>query len=676
MTDFGRFLFGGDYNPDQWLNAPDVLKEDIRLMQLASVTCVSLGIFAWAALEPEEGRFEFGWLDETIERLHRGGISVDLATPSGAKPVWMALKYPEIRRVDSRGAREPQRSRHNHCWTSPIYREKVRIINTRLSERYGKHPAVILWHLSNEYGGACYCDLCFAKFHRWLRERYGTIEALNQAYWSAFWSHTVRDWDEITCIDDSIHGLQLDWQRFTSLQAADFIAHEVAAIRAGGSQVPVTTNMMGFYDGLNTWDQVSHLDYVSYDAYPDWHSDRPDWQTACETAFTYDLYRQMKGGRPWILMESTPSNVNWKGSLSRPKQPGMVRLSGLQAVAHGSTSVMYFQWRKGRGGVEKFHGAVVDHVGDERTRTFQEAAALGGELARAPQAADARTRAQVGLIFDWDVRWSLNNSAGPNNRSKNYQETCLSFYRPLWRRGVAVDVIDSLQDYSGYKVLIAPMLYMLRPGVAERMKEFVQQGGILAATYLTGQVNESDLCWLGGFPGPLRGVFGVWDEETDVPSENVGQSILADPQNDLGLAGSYAAQDFCDVIHLEGARVLASYEHEFYAGAPAVTVNELGRGAAYYAASRNDERFQDDFVGGLLQKAGVAGVLNGKLPEGVSATSRETAESRYTFVMNFNRTAIEVPLPASPLRRLSDGVPVSGRLKLDGFGCEILESAL
>ncbi|MDR3708646.1 MAG: beta-galactosidase [Capsulimonadaceae bacterium] len=669
MSDFGRFLYGGDYNPDQWLDRPDVLEEDIRLMKLASVNCVSLGIFAWAALEPEEGRYDFGWLDETVERLHKGGISIDLATPSGAKPAWMAFKYPQIRRVNAVGQRDPQCTRHNHCWTSPIYREKVRQINTELSRRYGKHPAVVLWHLSNEYGGECYCDLCFDAFRQWLRARYGTIDALNKAYWSAFWSHTYADWDQIKFIDGTVNGLKLDWQRFTSEQAVSFIKHEVEAIRAGGSDRPVVTNMMGFYPVLNYWDQAPVLDYVSQDSYPGWHKDTPDPAVGLDVSFTFNMFRSLKAGKPWILMESTTSTVNW-ADVSRPKRPGMLRLQGLQAVAHGSTSVMYFQWRKGRGGAEKFHGAVVDHTGDEHNRVFRESAQLGAELVKLGEIADARTKADVAIVYDWNVRWAHENSRGLRNVAKDYLGTCQSFYKPLWKRGVATDVIDSLQDFSKYRVVIAPMLYLLRPGVSERLHAFVEGGGTLIGTYESGQVDDHDLVYMGGFPGPLRDLFGIWVEETDVPVDSTPQSVAATAGNALGLSNSYKARHYCDILHLEGAESLATFTDDFYAGGPAVTVNKFGKGQAYYIASRNDERFQDDLVGSVIKQLGIAGVLGDALPDGVTATSREKDGRTFVFVMNFNNAPVDVPLPR-PFNKF-DGGRVQKSLALPPYGCEVL----
>ena len=645
------FLHGGDYNPDQWLDRPDILHEDLRMMKLAGVNVVSLGIFAWANLEPREGEFSFDWMDQVIESLHGNGQQVILATPSGAKPNWLALKYPQVRRCDAQGRREPQQGRHNHCMSSPVYRNKVRIINTQLARRYGQHPGVVLWHLSNEYGGECHCDLCKQAFRRWLRDRYKTVAAMNKAWWAHFWSHTFTSFDEVEAIDPHLNAMALDWKRFTTYQTVDFMRAEIAALREFSPDVPVTTNMMGTYEGLDYWRLARDLDVISWDSYPLWHSDRPDYEIASDTAFKHDLNRCMKR-RPWLLMESTPSNVNW-ASISRPKKPGVHRLACLQAVAHGADGVCYFQWRKGRGAAEKFHGAVVDHVGHENTRVFREVAAVGRELAGMTEILGSEVTAEAAVIFDWDNRWAINSSAGCRHTEKNYEATVQRHYHELFRRGVAADVVESTCDLAEYRLVIAPMLYMLKPGVAENLRRFVHSGGALIGTYMTGIANETDLVFTGGWPGDgLMELFGIWAEEQDLLWDHQSQSVMAVPGNALDLTGSYAARHYAEVIHARGSEALATFEHEFYAGSPAVAVNSFGQGKAYYVASRNDDRFYSDFIGGVLAAMKLHGPHGSAapLPTGISVQVRTKGTRRFIFVMNFSEHEQAVSVAGKPLR--------------------------
>jgi beta-galactosidase len=651
--DFPHMLHGGDYNPEQWMNYPGIWDEDIRLMKLAHCNVVSIGIFSWSMLEPAEGQFEFGWLDRVIDNLSKAEIGFVLATPTGAKPNWMAIKYPEIRRCKPDGTREMQQGRHNHCYTSPVYREKTTIIDSKLAERYGNHPGLVMWHLSNEYGGECHCPLCKAAFREWLKNRYSTLDALNEAWWARFWSHTFTDWEQIDCMDGSVHGLALDWKRFVTDQTVDFMRHEIAAVRPHSADVPVTTNMMGFYTGLNYWRFAPYVDVISWDSYPRFHAEQVEWKTGVSTAFTHDLNRSMKF-KPFILMESTPSQQNWT-PIAPLKRPGMHVLSSLQAVAHGADSVMYFQWRKSRGSCEKFHGAVVDHYhgGIEKTRVFQDVTDVGVELGRLKAVVGTTTPAEVAIIYDWENRWMIDMESGPRNLDKNHFETCLEHYEPLWKRGVPVDVIDMEQDLSKYKLVIAPMLYMVRSGVGEKITKYVEGGGTFVTTYLTGYADESDLCFLNGFPGPLREVLGIWAEELDAVPNHKVQTIKAIKGNPLGLKGKYEARQFCEMIHAESARVLAKYASDFYDAQPAVTVNKFGKGKAYYIASRNEQKFTDDFVAALVRQLRLRRAVDTKPPDGVTATWRTDGKTDWVFLMNFTGRPVRVKktrLPAYGLK--------------------------
>lgn len=669
---YPHFLHGGDYNPDQWLDRPDILEKDIQLMKEAHVNCVSVGIFAWAHLEPEEGVYQFDWLEQIIDNLYQNGIYTVLATPSGAKPVWMSEKYPEIRRVNSSLHRELSGERHNHCYTSPIYREKVRQMNTRLAERFSRHPGVILWHISNEYGGECYCPLCQEAFREWLKEKYGTLEALNHAWWAHFWSHTYTDWSQIHAPvpsgEMSVHGLIVDWKRFVTARTVDFMREEIKAVKAVNPEIPVTANLMSFYDGLDYFKFGPALDVVSWDSYPLWHNE-DTVKEAARVACCHDLMRSVKH-QPFLLMESTPSMTNWQ-PVSKLKRPGMHELSSLQAVAHGSQSVQYFQWRKSRGSFEKFHGAVVDHYGGSDTRVFRDVTRVGERLEALEKAVlPTRVQPEVAIVYDWENRWAVEDAKGPRNGGLQYVETVQAHHQAFWKNGVPVDFVDMDGDLSGYKVVVTPMLYMYRNGFAKKLRDFVEQGGTLVSTYWSGIVDDTDLCFLGGWPGDgMMDVFGIWNEEIDALYDGETNVMeLREPMD--GLRESYSLRELCEIIHLRGAKALAAYGQDFYAGSPVLTENQFGKGTAYYIAARAEDGFQEDFYRMLVKKLGIRRALDTVLPEGVTASLRK-GEQDVVFVQNFTPAPQTVRLPHA-MTDVESGETVSGDMTLAPWGIRTL----
>jgi beta-galactosidase len=673
---FPHFLHGGDYNPDQW--PEEIWAEDMRLMKLSNCNAMSVGIFAWTRLEPEEGRYDFGWLDRIMDMLTANGGYAVLATPSGARPAWMSQKYPEVLRMRADRERNLHGTRHNHCMTSPLYRQKTQAINRALAERYKDHPALLVWHISNEFSGECHCPMCQEAFRGWLRKRYNDdLDALNRAWWSAFWSHTYTDWSQLESPSEigetSLHGLNLAWKRYSNEQTFDFYLNEIAPLRELTPNVPITTNFMGLFPGLNYPKFSEVVDVVSWDSYPVWHTTGSDWRLGVNISFIHDQNRSMKGGKPFMLMESTPSNTNWQ-PIPKLKRPGMHMLSSLQAVAHGSDTVQYFQWRKSRGSAEKFHGAVVDHLGTENTRTFRDVTELGAVLKQLDPVIGTTVHPDVAIILDWENRWAIDDMAALGHGRRSYPETVIAHYQPFWTRGIPVDVVSEDADFSSYKLVVAPMLYMLRPGVAERLKAFVAAGGTLVTTYWSGLVDEDDLVFLGGWPGGgLREVLGIWDEETDTLTPDERNSVVMSAGNELGLGGTYDARDFFALVHAEGARVLATYGSDFYAGWPALTVNDYGQGQAYYVASRNSEAFLADFLGALAAKLELKRALPVDLPVGVTAQLREDGQNRFIFVMNFNPSPASVTLDGAYQDVLS-GETLSGELALDGYAVKILKA--
>ena len=630
---FPHFLHGADYNPEQWLHDKSVWDKDMELMQLANCNEMTVGIFSWAKLEPREGEYDFSFLDEVIDRVGKNGGKVILSTPSGARPHWLADKYPQVLRVGPDGVREHFRARHNHCFTSPVYREKVRAINRKLAERYGQNPTVVAWHISNEYSGECRCPMCQQAFRDFLRKKYdGDISKLNLAYWTTFWSKTFDSFDQIEppgrYTETGLHGLNLDWRRFVTEQTMDFIQNETAPIRELSPHLPVTINMMYEFYELDYHRVAQVIDIASWDSYPEWHNG-DDADIAQKTAFWHDLYRSLKK-RPFLLMESTPSLVNWK-PYNKPKRPGLDVLSSLQAVAHGSDSVQYFQWRKSRGSSEKFHGAVVGHDGTGDTRVFRSVQKTGEILKTIDQIAGTVTDAKAAVIFDWENMWALDDCQGYANEGKKYMETCYQFHRIFWERGIDCDIVSPKADLSGYKIVTAPMLYLTDEQTIENLSAYVSSGGTLCGTYMLGTVDSTDLCWLGGIPaGKLKDVFGITAEEIDTLYPAERQHARFDDQE-------HELVDYCEVIHPGSAKTLARYTDGYYAGMSAVTVNEYGNGRAVYIACRDSGSLKNELFDGLISQCGLEGNLSRTpLPHGVTAHSRTDGERTYLFLENYS----------------------------------------
>jgi len=661
---FDKFGHGADYNPDQWRHIEGTFEQDLRLMRLSRSNLMSVGIFSWAALEPQEGVYDFEWLQKVLDGLHENGVSVFLATPSGAKPAWMSRSYPEVCRVQSNRVRDLHGNRHNHCYTSPTYRKLISRMNRALAERFGQHPAVVGWHISNELGGECHCDLCQNAFREFLKAKYGTLKALNEAWWTGFWAKTYTDWGQIESPaphgESAVHGLTLDWKRFVTHQMVDYVKCEIAPLRELTPDIPITTNMMSTYRGLDYFKFQSVIDVASYDSYPRWGAgDMTDEETALDAGFRCDLTRGILR-KPWVLMESTPSQVNWQ-AICRPKKPGMHLLSSMQAVAHGADTVQYFQWRKSRGACEKMHGAVVDHVGNEHTRVFRDVAEVGEWLEKLTPVLHAQVDAQCAVIYDWENCWAL-EEAQVARKDKQYEQQVIEHYNALRRLGADVDVIDTEQDFSRYKLLIAPMMYMVKPGVAERIEEFVKNGGTFVTTYMSGYVDENDLCFLGGFPGGIRKVMGIWAEEIDALYENQKNGLRTTDGRE------YECGFLCELIHSEGAQVEAVYTDDFYAGYPALTKNAFGKGEAWYVAARAERAFLDDLYKKLTQSARVS--LPCEQTTGVLMTRRVKDGKTFLFVMNFSGKEANVNIPAG--RDLITGEEISGEISMKVNGVRIL----
>ena len=675
------FYFGADYNPEQWtpeMGYPDgqIWREDMRMMKLAGVNVVTINVFGWTQLQPDEQTFTFEWLDRVMDLLQEHRIFACLATGTAALPAWLPVAYPDVLPVDAQGQRRGYGQRQNYCPTSPDFRRLARGLVSRLGERYATHQALLYWHVSNEYyGGAsdrgylCHCERCQERFQQWLRARYGSLEALNRSWMTPFWNHTYTAWEQIRIpgpyTDQSVQGQMLDFARFNSEMYLECYRNEWEALRKITPDVPVTTNLMGAFKALDLFAWAPYLDIVSWDSYP-----KPRAHPAT-MAFQHDLMRGLKNGKSFILMEQTPSQTQWMEQ-NPLKRPGVMRLLSYQAIAHGADAIQYFQWRQSRGSGEMFHGAIIGHAGHEQTRVFREVAALGRELCALSEGNNrsllgSRVAARVALVFSWPNWWNVEFLPGPSNQLR-YLDEMMLYYRALWKKHLAIDLVSPDADLSRYELVIAPLLNMVSEEQGKRIERYVEQGGAFVSTYFSGVVNENALAWLDGYPGPLRKTLGLWVEEFD-PLEPEMTNTLIVPEHGRLAAGQYACSRWCDLLHLEGAQALASYGEDFYAGYPAVTEHVLGQGRAFYIATRPEEALIDELVTLWCDELQLASpFLAG---EGVEIIERQNATTRAVFLLNHTATETSVKLP-KPMYDLLSGHMHSRTIQLPARGVAIL----
>ena len=641
-----KMPYGGDYNPEQW--PEDTWAEDMRLLKLAHIDIVTLNVFSWAALQSDEVTYHFEKLDKIMNLVRDNGMKVCMATSTGAHPAWMARKHPDILRVESNGMRRKFGSRHNSCPNSPTYQKYAKALAARLAERYKDYDNIVAWHISNEYGGECYCENCEKAFRVWLKEKYHTIDEVNRAWDTAFWGHTFYDFDDIVVPNHlsehwgndrtTFQGISLDYKRFNSESLLNAFRLEYDAIHAITPDIPITTNLMGTYQPLDYQMWGKYMDFISWDNYP---SNETPLE---ETAMRHDLMRGAKQGKPFALMEQTPSVTNWL-PYNMLKRPGVMRLWSYQAVAHGADTVMFFQMKRSIGACEKYHGAVIDHVGNENTRVFREVTELGAELEKlGSQTLGARTDAKAAIVFDWDNWWGISYSAGPSIYLDYCQEV-LHYYKALHNKNIPVDMIGVENDLSKYSLVIAPVLYMVKGNYDEKIRAFVKNGGRFLTTFFSGYVDEHDLVTIGGYPGKLRDILGIWVEEED--------ALPKEMENSFSYQGkTYPAKMLCDLLHTEGAQALSSYEKDFYAGMPVLTKNAFGKGYGYYVATSSDDAFYEDYLSEICAEAGITPIMD--TPATVEVTMRSNTNGSFVFLLNHGEETYETALPFAGTDLLTD----------------------
>jgi beta-galactosidase len=632
--------YGGDYTPEQWPR--EVWHEDVRLMREAGANLVSIGIFTWALVEIDEGEFDFGWLDELIDLLHANGIAVDLGTPTAAPPAWFFARHPDTRVVTADGVTLGSGSRGMASHSAPQYREAIVRVATALARRYGAHPAVVLWHVHNEYGAPVaedYSVHAARAFRGWLRERYRTLDALNSAWGTAFWGQQYRSWDHVdvprTAASTVNPTQRLDFARFTDHQLRSCFIAERDAIRAHAPQ-PITTNFMANQVGVaDLWAWAAEVDVVSDDHYliaadPDAH---------IGLAIAADLTRSVAGGRPWILMEHSTSAVNWQPR-NVAKRPGEMRRNSLAHVARGADAVLFFQWRASRSGAEKFHSAMLPHAGTA-SRVWDEVVDLGATLERIAGIRGSVVEADVALVWDFESFWAQELEWLPSV-DLDHHERVRAFYERLWRDGITVDFALPSHDLSRYRMVVVPAQYLLRKTDAANLTRYVEEGGTLVVSYFSAIVDENNAVHEGGFAAVLREVLGVTVEEfLPLRAGEHGRVTWGDPS-----AGDSTSDVWQEHLCVHGAEIIASYADGPAAGGAAVTRNVAGAGTAWYVSTR----LEADGLARVMHAAYKdSGVAIPRLPTGVEVVTRRRDDRLFTVVINHGDRAATVRLDGEDL---------------------------
>ncbi|MGC0385427.1 beta-galactosidase [Streptomyces sp. SAI-129] len=643
-----RILYGGDYNPEQW--PEETWPEDVRLMRAAGVNSVTLGVFSWSRLEPRPGVHDFAWLDRLMDLLHEGGIGVVLATPTASPPPWLGHLHPDTLPRDADGRTEWWGGRQHFSHSSAVYRRYAAAITEALAARYASHPALTLWHINNEYCTYDYGDEAATRFRRWLRDRHGTLDALNTAWGTAFWSQGYGDWAEVAP-PRRAHYLRnpaqvLDFRRFTSDMLLECYTAERDIVRRHTPHIPVTTNFMPLWSGQDGWRWAEEEDVVSVDLYPD----PRDPFGAQEGALVQDLTRSQARG-PWMLMEQAAGPVNWRG-VNHPKPRGLNRLWSLQAVARGADAVCYFQWRQSRQGAEKFHSGMVSHAG-EQGRTYQEVVQLGADLARlGPHAAAGTVGAGIAVLHDWHSWWAADQEARPSARV-DHADLLRTWHRALWRAHLTTDFAHPEDDLAPYQVVVVPQLYALTDAAIDNLLAHVRRGGTLVCGFLTGVADPDDRIRPGGMDARLRELFGIRTLHEWWPLD-AEESADCD-----GFRGTLWSEE----IEPDGtASETVPYRGGELDGLPAV----LRKGSAWYLSTLPEPDALRDLLARAAADAGVRPVLDA-LPADVEAVRR----GDLLFLLHHGRAPVTVDVPGTH-RDLLTGAVVTDRVTLGRYGAAVL----
>jgi beta-galactosidase len=631
----GKFIYGVDYYPEAWNES--LWNKDAEMMQAASINFVRLAEFSWAKMEPEEGKFDFTWLDRALKVLNAHGIRAVLGTPTVCPPAWLYAKYPDIAAMDENGVRYRFGSRRNYCLHNPHMIAATRAIVRAMAEHYKNHPGVLGWQIDNEVGGPdCYDEVCLRAFHSWCRAKYHTLDALNRAWGTVFWGHTYSAWSQVPLPWNTLYrvynpSLELDYNRFFSGSTRDFVKLQADILREISPSKAITTNEMGMFDHVDYSELNRVIDFVAWDSYPMIRQEPADFLS---TALSHDLMRGSKKQQNFMVMEEQGGLPGWQTFWSHQDTPEDYRLWTYQAIAHGADGICYFRWRTSRYGTEQYWQGVLDQDSYPNSR-YKIVAQTGKEIEQlTPEITGSRPASDVAVLVSPDTRWAFHIQ--PLTQGFDYNRQLRRYYSGFRRAGIGVDVVFPDGEFSNYKILVAPSLFVIDPALTAKLTKFVEQGGTLILTYRSGVKDEHNVFTDLTLPGPLAKLSGIavhdYDPETTQKQEVVAHNGKTNP-----------AGVWFDILTPTTAEPLATYGKLYYAGEPAVTLNHFGNGSVFYVGTEPaNPDFYDDLATRVSQAAGVE--RGPELPEGVEMAVRTKGGEKLIFLMNFTEAAQTVSL--------------------------------
>jgi beta-galactosidase len=663
QPDFPTVLYGAAYYHEYM--PYERLDKDVQMIKAAGFNVVRLGESTWSLWEPEDGRFDYAWMDRVVDAMGKAGIKVIMGTPTYSVPAWMAHQHPEILATKLGGVANRYGMRQNMNTDAPAYRFYAERLIRRIAAHYKDNPNVIGWQVDNETGsyGAANDDV-FIRFQHYLEKKFGTPENLSRAWFLNYWGQNLHTWEDLPRPDAAQStGYKLEWSRWSQMRVTDFLHWQAQLVReCAGPRQFVTHDFSGsLHADVNEEAVASRLDVAGVNIY---HWGTQDDYNGADQKLQGDFTRSLKG-RNFLVTETNAQSTDWSSSFQYPPYDGQFREDVYTHLSNGADMVEYWHWASIHANQETYWKGVLSHD-LEPNRAYAEMRRTGQELQKIGQRlVGLRIHNDVAILWSRDSLNAINDMpfakssqwGGGGNRA-DYGSQVRQIHRALYDLNVGTDfVFPDTQDLSAYKVLIVPMLYVADEALLQRIAEFVRQGGHLVMTFKSGFANENAAVRPLMAPGPLRQVLGFHYQEFS----NLAQPLTL--KGDPFRAGAdNKAQYWAEFLQMDSAKALAWYDHPFFGRWPAITSNQYGKGRAVYEGTYLSDALQKAVLQSVLQERGLSGP-DQELPSRIQA---RTGVNRFGKTIRYYFNYSSAPASFQYRHKAGADLLTSRAVKTDG----------